>query len=293
MKRLSAGLAIVLVLILISIYVFIPGSVKISEAVITDCNPESASRIISGKKFWEKYQYLLSGVYYHKVTLKRRDGKIKNSLMIIPIAFTDSIRLNWTCDIATGQFPWERIRRYQEAKAIRERVRQTLLSIGDYLSNRVNVYGIDIKDDMSRDSTLIATKWTGAAYPGTREIYDRIHSLRAYASVQGAHEMDYPMMHVECLADGHFETMVALPVDKYLKGNGNIFPKRFVPYKILLGVVHGGAASAERGMVQLALFTSENQRTGMAIPFQSLVTERDKEPDTLKWVTHVILPVNG
>ncbi|MES1249516.1 MAG: hypothetical protein ABUL46_02475, partial [Chitinophaga rupis] len=175
---------------MISIYVFIPGSVRISEAVTADCNPESASRIISGKKFWEKYQYLLSGVYYHKVTLQQGDGKMKNSLMIIPIAFTDSIRLNWTCDVVTGQLPWERIRRYREAKAIREQVQRTLLSIGGYLSKRVNVYGIDIKDDMSRDSTLIATKWTAAAYPGTREIYDRIHSLRAYASSQGAHEMD-------------------------------------------------------------------------------------------------------
>lgn len=293
MKRLSAGLAIVLVLLLISIYVFIPGSVNISEAVTADCNPESASRIISGKKFWEEYQYLLSGVYYHKVTLEQKDGKMKNSLMIIPIAFTDSIRLNWTCHIATGRLPWERIRRYREANAIRERVQQRLLSIGNYLSNRVNVYGIDIRDDMSKDSTLIATKWTGTIYPGTGEIYDRIHSLRAYASSQGVHEMDYPMMHVERLANGRYETMVALPVDKYLKGNGIIFPKRFVPYKILLGVVHGGAASAEQGMIQLALFTSENHRTGMAIPFQSLVTERDKEPDTLKWVTHVILPVNG
>jgi hypothetical protein len=293
MKRLKAGLVIVLVLISISIYVFIPGSVDISSAVTTTCNAESAARVISKKKFWEKYQYHLSGVYYHKVKLQQRDGGVESNLMIIPVAFTDSIRLTWTCNIPTDVIPWKRIQRYGEAKAMRKRIQETLLSLRDYLSNKVNVYGIDIKDTMSRDSTLIATKWSGAAYPNTGEIYDRIRSLRGYARGQGAHEMDPPMMHVERLADDHYETMVALPVDKSLKGNGIIFPKRFVPYKILLGVVRGGAASAELGMIQLALFTSENQRTGMAIPFQSLVTERDMEPDTLKWVTHVILPVNG
>src|SRR4029453_3121249 len=101
---------------------------------------------------------------------------------------------------------------------------------------------------------LVATKWSGTAYPDTKEIYDRIRSLRAYATAQGAHETDYPMMHVEHLADNRFETMVALPVDKDLKGNGIIIPKHFVPYKILLGVVRGGAATAEQGMVQLAVF---------------------------------------
>jgi hypothetical protein len=36
---------------------------------------------------------------------------------------------------------------------------------------------------------------------------------------------------------------------------------------------------------------SDYQQTAMAIPFESLVTDRSREPDTLKWITNIYVPV--
>ena len=92
--------------------------------------------------------------------------------------------------------------------------------------------------------------------------------------------------------DGRFRVMVAIPVDRYLKGNAAVSGRRFISWKILRGETKGGAASAEQALAQLKQYMSDIQRTAMSIPFQSLVTERDREADTSKWVTRVVVPVN-
>lgn len=99
------------------------------------------------------------------------------------------------------------------------------------------------------------------------------------------------MMHVSRVKGGGYETMIAIPIDRDLKGHGNIFPSHFVPWKILTGEVRGGCYTAERGIDQLGQYIMDYQRTAMAIPFQLLVTERDKEADTSRWITRVVVPV--
>ena len=113
MKKLTAGFVIVLALMVICIYVVIPSSVDISSGITADCNAESAFRVISKETFWVKYHYLLSGVYYRKVTLEQTDGKVKSSLTIVPLTLADSMRLNWACSIRTDVNPLKRIRRYR------------------------------------------------------------------------------------------------------------------------------------------------------------------------------------
>jgi hypothetical protein len=44
-------------------------------------------------------------------------------------------------------------------------------------------------------------------------------------------------------------------------------------------------------MGQMKNYISDYQRTVMAIPFQSLVTDRRKEADTTKWLTKLYFPI--
>ena len=85
--------------------------------------------------------------------------------------------------------------------------------------------------------------------------------------------------------------MVAIPTNKQLKGNGKIFFSRFVPWKVLTAEVHGGSGNVEEALHQMKVYMGDYQKTAMAIPFQSLVTDRSKETDTLKWITNIYVPV--
>ena len=105
------------------------------------------------------------------------------------------------------------------------------------------------------------------------------------------YETDPPMLRVTRLPGGGYEMMAGLPINRSIKGNGKILPVRFVPWKILMGEVRGGAATAECALEQLQYYVEDHQHVGMALSFQSLVTERDREKDTSRWVTRVIQPV--
>jgi hypothetical protein len=159
-----------------------------------------------------------------------------------------------------------------------------------FLENPENIYGMDIQPAMSTDSALLVTELKTAAYPSMADIYKTIRELREYAGGQGGKETDPPMLNV-VKKRGGYESMIAMPVDRKIKGNERFVYRGFVPWKILTGEIKGGTEAAERALVQLQQYVQDYGRTGMAIPFQSLVTERDQEVDSTRWVTRVIIPV--
>jgi len=60
---------------------------------------------------------------------------------------------------------------------------------------------------------------------------------------------------------------------------------------ILTGEVTGGQEQIEQAQKQMELYISDYQRSIIAIPFQMLITDRTKEPDSTKWVTRIYYPV--
>jgi hypothetical protein len=203
----------------------------------------------------------------------------------------DSVVIIWNCVLPTGFNPVTRILKYNEAEHIKNNMSEILSSLRLFLDDKKNIYGINLHVIMSKDSTMVLTKRISSTYPGTKEIYDLIGSLKKYIASQKAKEENFPMLHVKKLEDATFETMVAIPVNKELPGNGQISFSRFVPWKVLTAEVTGGEKTVEEALHQMKVFISDYQKTAMAIPFQSLVTDRSKEPDTTKWITNIYTPV--
>jgi hypothetical protein len=85
--------------------------------------------------------------------------------------------------------------------------------------------------------------------------------------------------------------MVAIPVNKALKDEGKFILKRYVPWKEMMGEVTGGDSTISRGFSQFKIFLQEYQYMQMTTPFELLVTDRSREPDTTKWVTRFICPI--
>ena len=290
---------IILVLLIAGLYIFIPGELTISGARVTTCNASAAFRSIGDEASWKGwwpgegingYSCRLSGKVYPQVgvSLQRGDHGVPGVISVLAAGLSDSIELLWKCRIATSLNPVTRFLQYREALGIRQTISAGLSFLCPFLEKTENVYGMDIRNGMSKDSTLVVTQQVTAVYPSTAEIYRSVHAIRSYITRQGAKETDYPMLHIGRRKDGSYERIVGIPVDRELKGTKELTPARFVPWKILTGEVHGGPFTAERAMDQLQLYVVDHQKTAMALPFQSLVTERDREPDTARWITRVV-----
>jgi hypothetical protein len=137
---------------------------------------------------------------------------------------------------------------------------------------------------------MVLTTSVSKKYPTTSDVYQLVENLKKYIAAEDAKENNFPMLYVKKLPDFTFETMVAIPVNKELPGNGAISFSRFVPWKVLTAEVKGGDKTAET-LHQMKLFMNDYQKTAMAIPFESLVTDRSKDPNTLKWITRIYTPV--
>jgi len=147
-----------------------------------------------------------------------------------------------------------------------------------------------IQESSTKDTFLIATKSFFKGYPGTADIYGMVGKLRAYAEKVRAFETGYPMLNVTRV-DSEFQVMTALPVDRELRGGGDILYRRLVPGKFLVGDVKGGVGSVDAGFERMRQYISDHGRTVMAIPFQSLITDRSKAPDSTQWLTRLYYPV--
>jgi len=84
---------------------------------------------------------------------------------------------------------------------------------------------------------------------------------------------------------------LAIPVSGVIGGKGDISFTRLVPGRYLITDVKGGPATVDRALGALKDYIRDHQRTVMAIPFQSLITNRMQEPDSSKWVTKIYYPV--
>ena len=314
MKKFLIIVLSVIVLLLICSYVFIPRQLEISKIGYAKCNINGAFRVLSDRTSWPKWWpgkdgliknnskgkifffkktgYHLTEKYYNSIQVQIKTGysTIQSKINLIKLD-VDSVVLIWKCEIPTGINPVSRFLKYREAENIKNDMTVILDSLGTFLDDKINVYGINLHVVMSKDSTMVLTKSFTHHYPTTSEVYKLVENLKKYIAGQLAKENNFPMLHVKILPDSTFETMVAIPVNRELAGNGSITFSRFVPWKVLTAEVKGGNKTVEEALHQMKVFISDFQISSMAIPFQSLVTDRSKEPDTSKWITRIYTPV--
>jgi hypothetical protein len=85
--------------------------------------------------------------------------------------------------------------------------------------------------------------------------------------------------------------MVAIPINKELPGSGNIFPRKLIKGNYLMTEIQGGPYTIQNALHQLQVYAEDYRRTIIAIPFESLITNRITTPDTSQWKTKIFLPV--
>jgi len=99
------------------------------------------------------------------------------------------------------------------------------------------------------------------------------------------------MLNVTKEGTNQYQFMIGIPVNRILPKQDGIFPTRLVPGNFMVTEVRGAQQQIDEALSQLNYYFSDYGKTAMAIPFQSLITDRSQEPDSTKWITRISAPV--
>ncbi len=308
MKKWIAGILVVIVLLLVSLYVLIPNIVSLKANIAIKATRPGINRMMLDKQSVAKWWpgkivsdgFLLNDFAYKinngnitamPITISGQNNIIPSSLFLVSIT-TDSTHLEWVGAMVTSYTPLKRWEVYQHAKKLNRDMTTILEKMQAYYSKQENIYGIKINLELVADSLLIATAGNSTGYPTNVYIYSLFDKLRSYATANGAKESGYPMLNVSTADSINYEVKVAIPTDKILPGSGDILQKRMLGRgNILVAEVTGGIGITKKAIEEVKNYAEDYQRVAPAIPFYSLITDRLKEPDSSKWVTKIYFPV--
>jgi hypothetical protein len=309
MKKWILLLFLLILLSIAAIYVFIPSTLQISDAVTLSSPPAAAARGLlqeyqwpkwlnpmpdksaSSREITDKYFYIVKTKFNKELDIEIKKGNQQwpSRLYIVP-EVADSISLKWQCSIKSGINPVGRWQQYRNAVALKEDMHRILQQLKGVLEKGENIYGFNFVRTRVTDTVLIATRMSFNSIPTTAQIYKLIKDLRQYITERGAVETGYPMVHHDQI-DSKTETMVAIPVNKQLPGKGRFIFKRMVAGYILVAEVKGGPATISKAFDEMENYISDYQKQKIAISFESLVTNREEVSDSAAWITRIYYPI--
>lgn len=307
MKKWLIAALVILILVIVGVFLFVPSVIEISRTTVTAANTTAVYRKLQDESTWAKaindsntnanfaaykdYKLLVKTGAFDDLSVQVVHGSdtIYSLFKCLSLTF-DSTAFKWSTQIITSNNPVTRLRQYFIAKDIPAMFDDVLAKLQSYTSVQANVYGSTITLQMVKDTALMTTKGVYKTYPSSSDVYDLLQKVRNYISGK-VQETNSPMMHVQQLSDTAYELMVAIPVSKGLDDNGDIRFKQMIPGRILVTQVTGGQQTVEHTFKMMNLYLIDHRYNQPAIPFASLVTNRLEQPDTTKWVTKIYYPV--
>lgn len=212
-------------------------------------------------------------------------------LTALPITL-DSTMFTWSCYLDSSRLPWKRLLAFQRHKALKSAFNTLLDRLANYTSNETNLYEMDVKEVKVTDSALISTKRNFDHYPTTSEVYEMVDELKAHIHSKKANITNHPMLNVLRIDSLEYQAMVAIPVDRLLAPHGTFEPKLVLKGgKLLEAEIKGGWWTIQNAVRNFELYVQDYNRSSPAIPYQLMVTNREEELDTSRWITRLHYPV--
>ncbi|HEX2535666.1 MAG TPA: GyrI-like domain-containing protein [Chitinophagaceae bacterium] len=224
------------------------------------------------------------------VTIRKGEKVLESFLRIIP-AGEDSTLLQWSYGLPGTANPFIRLGNYFRAQSAREDLETLLAKLKGHLEKEENLYGFNVQQEKVKDTIMVVTRTQTDHFPDTSDIYRLVRSLQVYIAGQQAQETNYPMLHISREEEGTYGIMVAIPVNRVLPEQGTVFTKRMVAGDILVAEVRGGLYTTLRAMQEMENYVLDHKLASPAIPFELLVTDRSREPDTTRWITRIYYPI--
>lgn len=305
MKKILIGLVVLGAILLGALYLFIPGKMKMSASSSLHAALPGVSRSLYDNNNWKKFwpaktpftlddrEYLIKGKFFNAFNIDiASDKDTLSSIINLLLIRTDSINIDWKSEQITSSNPFKRFIQYRQAIATEKNMKEILKSMKKFMEQTQNIYGFDITQTIVTDSVLISTRRVLDHQPTLKDIDDMIQSLKKYITENNAVEQNFPMLNVLRIDSSRYEVMTAIPVDRKLPLTNDFTPKFLLKSgNILETKITGGPYTIETAFKEFENYRSDYEYGTPAIPYQLLVTDRSKEPDTAKWITRIYYPI--
>lgn len=304
----------VLCLFFACVYVLIPSTIEISDAVSARTTRDGTFRMLMSENEWAKwwgyalperndseisreifkyrdykYNLIKPGFNSAVVSIQHDNNTINATITLLQLSI-DSIVMLCQCSLDATANPFRKIGRYAAAVDLKKNMEAVLESLKAFVEKDDNIYGLHISEGHAQDTLLITTKRIFTREPGVSDVYAMIDDLRKYAAENKCRQTNPPMLNI--LHEGaKYRVMVAIPIDKEIATQGPISFVKMTNGNFMITQVQGGPGTVQNALQQMQLYFDDYDKTSMAITFQYLVTDRIKEPDTTKWVTKIFAPV--
>jgi hypothetical protein len=317
MKKWLLILVVILIISSIASYVLIPSVIKLSKIEKVAASSEEVFRYFTTPQLRDKWMpastitdnlksksitdssfsfenenFRVASVQSTSATIiiGNENEKINSQVLMVSQG-VDSTVIIWEAEINAGSNPISRINGYLTAQRIQNYFTGILDVHKKFITVPENVYTFPIVTEQVKDTILIASRKVFATNPGTTEIYAMVTKLEAYAIANDAKLTNAPMLNITVLDSSHYQCTVAIPVNKEIKNGGDMYLSKMVPGKILVETVKGGPATIKYAFIRLQDYFRQHKHVSPAIPFESLITNRNTETDTSKWVTKIYYPI--
>ncbi|HEY1007512.1 MAG TPA: GyrI-like domain-containing protein [Sphingobacteriaceae bacterium] len=312
MKRLIFFSVAIIAVLLLGIYLIIPGTVRQSVTVHPAAPETVVTRYLALKKGWAAWwpdgkgadprdssRFTYKGVRfsivkntYSAITIILSDGRtrIPSVITLVPGRNSGS-EITWTFSYPAGDDPVSRLLGFRKSRKLAAVTEELLTRFRNFVEDEKEVYGVGIEYTKVRDSLVVVMRSMSDRYPTTLEVYEKVRKLQEFIGKNGISKDGYPMLNVSRTDDSRYRVMVAIPVRQRAKAPGNMEYSRLVLGNILTAEVRGGQASIDQALRQVRRFVEDRRHTSPAIPFQMMITDRLQEPDSSKWITRIYYPI--
>src|SRR5437588_10418955 len=236
----------------ISVYLFIPPQIIITQTTDNEVSELNASRFLLHDKNWTKWWpgeqsahdsklFIYNGESYHfkqstnsGVTLstaEEGDGFESNVTFLAEDNL--KVRITWTTVLNSGDNLIKRIVQYQHVKKVSRDIATILQHLKTFLENERNVYGFNIRLSKVKDPIMLAASVITDKYPSMQVIDAMIQKLHKQIKDQNGQETNYPMLNINQVSKTQYQVMVAIPVNKEIKPGANTFINKMVLGNIL------------------------------------------------------------
>ncbi len=311
MKKLLFVVLILVSLVLISIYYFIPAKIQIAEKVNISASDTKILKYLSKAEGWEKWwpknsntvnsknQFCNDQFCFQLVKATNSEDSIlitsqellSESKLTHFEGTKNSIELRWIAEIETGFNPIEKVKRYQAGLRLKSDIKDLLQHLKGFFNSNKNVYGINIQTERVKNFVLLETEKTSSTYPDLKFISSLVNQLEKEISRSDAQKADSAMLSIFKPYKGDYVITVAIPINKEIQTNKPIHITKMVQGSLLSTEVKGGPKTIENAFSSFREYVRDKKHVSPAMPYEMMISDRNAVKDTAQWVTKIYYPV--
>lgn len=314
MKKIIFISALILAVASVSSFIFIPNTLVVSKVIYI----ESSDRIVydylltnkNKIKWWpetlaqrsksldstsfnyQKTNFKFFDAHYNSTEVTISSGnEVFNGTISSFFEGKNTVKIIWEGSLKNNINPFKRILNYYKATSVKKEITDILQQFGNFAIKTENIYGLKIERTIVKDTLLLTTSKSINHYPTINETYTLVNKLEEFAKINSATITNSPMFNVMKTFENTYSMTIALPVNKPMVAKSGYLVNKMFPGNILETEIKGGKSNINNGFLQIKNYMNDFKLTSPAMPFEMMITNRNLERDTNKWVTKLYYPI--